>query len=524
MFGFRTVFARVYSVFLLALTVVLGVNSLLMGAAYREQLGEQQRKDMASFTENLASGAAYFLDSIGDTMSFRRSLAENKPLRDLFYSATQRYSSVIWVIDGMGNLIQIDGGDNPTGDGKTDDTVTGGTISGITYRTLCRAITDGETITIRGTLDGWFDSPMLSTAAPIKKGDTVLGAVVTHVSVVSLEAATNAMWITGVRIFGIAVLLGAVLAFWLSRRITQPIRALREASVQVAQNKFSQPIPVTSEDEIGQLVQAFNDMAGQIRLQEETRSDFVANVSHELRSPITSMQGFTQGMLDGTIPPEEHPRYLAIINEESRRLTKLIKELLDLSKIESGNFPLHLTDFDINELLRRVLVRYADRGEAKGLEMEVDFRQEFCRCRADADRIEQILVNLVDNAIKYTPDNGHISIWTHSTGQRALLSITNSGPGIPPEDIPYVFERFYKVDKSHTDKTGTGLGLAIVKRIVDQHGGTITVRSTPGKDTTFLLELPSGDRTPLQPAPPVDAEYVPDTNTADSADPSQTKE
>jgi len=517
MFVFRTVFARVFFVFLLAFIIVLGVNSIWLVTSFQDRLGAQQQKDMVSFTENIANGAAYYLDSVGDAASFRRALSENKDLRDLFYSATQRYDSVIWVIDGMGNLIQIDGESAFTG---KSGGITGETISGISYRTLCGAITEGKTITLRGTLDGWFASAMLSTAVPIQKGDAVLGAVVTHVSVVSLEASTQAMKATGVRIFGIAVILGAILAFLLSRRFTRPIRALREASVQVAQNIYSDPIPVTTEDEIGELVQAFNDMAAQIRLHEETRQDFVANVSHELRSPITSIQGFTQGMLDGTIPTEEHPRYLAIINEESRRLTRLIKDLLDLSQIESGDFPLRLADFDINKLLRQVLVRYADRGEAKGLEMEVDFRQESCFCRADVDRIEQVLNNLVDNAVKYTPENGRIAIWTHDTGQRTLVSISNTGPGIPSEDLPYVFERFYKTDKSHTDKTGTGLGLAIARKIVTQHGGNLSVRSTPGKETCFLMGLPSGYREP-QREPPVDAEYVPANNSTDT---SQTKE
>jgi signal transduction histidine kinase len=198
----------------------------------------------------------------------------------------------------------------------------------------------------------------------------------------------------------------------------------------------------------------------------------------------------------------------------------LIKDLLDLSQIESGDFPLRLADFDINKLLRQVLVRYADRGEAKGLEMEVDFRQESCFCRADVDRIEQVLNNLVDNAVKYTPENGRIAIWTHDTGQRTLVSISNTGPGIPSEDLPYVFERFYKTDKSHTDKTGTGLGLAIARKIVTQHGGNLSVRSTPGKETCFLMGLPSGYREP-QREPPVDAEYVPANNSTDT---SQTKE
>jgi signal transduction histidine kinase len=246
---------------------------------------------------------------------------------------------------------------------------------------------------------------------------------------------------------------------------------------------------VKSRDEIGQLAMSFNTMAEELKKQEDLRSGFVANVSHELRSPMTSIHGFAQGMLDGTIPQEDHQKYLEVIVGETRRLNKLIRELLDLSQIESGKFPLHMQVFDVNELISRVLITFEEKIVSKSLEIEVDFKQDKAMVQADPDRIEQVVINLLDNAVKFTGEGGNIKIWSHGTQDKMLIGVSDNGPGIPEEDQPYVWERFYKVDKSHSGKKGTGLGLSIVKKIIDQHGERITLQSQPGGGATFVFSL-----------------------------------
>jgi signal transduction histidine kinase len=280
-----------------------------------------------------------------------------------------------------------------------------------------------------------------------------------------------------------------MLVFISSSRITQPLKEMSEMTKDIAKGDLSKRVEIQSNDEIGLLAQSFNDMAGELAKQEELRTGFVANVSHELRSPLTSIHGFAQGMHDGTIAQDDQKQYLQIIVDETTRLKKLIRELLDLSQIESGTFPLNKKVYDINEQIRRVLIRYLDIIEEKGIDVEVNFKQDFCMVCADWDRIEQVLVNLIDNAIKFTPRDGKITLWSHECDGKVLVGVTDTGEGIAREDLPFIFERFYKSDKSHTEKKGTGLGLSIVKKIIEEHGHTIKATSNPGAGASFTFSL-----------------------------------
>ena len=193
-------------------------------------------------------------------------------------------------------------------------------------------------------------------------------------------------------------------------------------------------------------------------------------------------------MLDGTIPPEEHPRYLSVVLSETRRLTKLISELLDLSRIESGKFPLHYQRFDANELIARIMFQYEGRIEEKHINVDISFRQEQCVVWADPDRISQVVVNLIDNAVKFLEDGGSLTVWTLMDEEHAIVTVKDDGPGISADDLPYIFDRFYKADKAHSGK-GTGLGLSIVKKILEQHGQDIKCTSAPGRGTAFMFTL-----------------------------------
>ncbi|MEX1377378.1 MAG: HAMP domain-containing sensor histidine kinase [Eubacteriales bacterium] len=289
----------------------------------------------------------------------------------------------------------------------------------------------------------------------------------------------------------ITVLVSSLLVLISSRHITLPIQQLNKMCIDISNGNFDTQILTSGQDEIEQLATSFNSMAKNLKRHENLRSSFVANVSHELRSPITSIHGFAKGMLDGTIEEKDRAKYTQVIVDESMRLKKLINELLDLSQIESGEFPLHLTKFDINEHIRRVVIRYIDRMEEKGVNPNISLSDEHCMVFADIDRIDQVLVNLIDNALKFTPENGTISVWTSIDEEKVLVGVSDTGCGIPKEDLDNIFERFYKSDKSHTNKVGTGLGLSIVKKIIDQHGETILVRSSPNSGTQFIFTLTS---------------------------------
>ena len=282
-----------------------------------------------------------------------------------------------------------------------------------------------------------------------------------------------------------------VLVFAMTSLLIKPFRLVNETVQRYAKGDYNARIPVSGIREAGQLAVSFNDMADQLRDLESTRQSFVANVSHELRSPLTSMRGFLEAMEDGTIPPEEHEKYIGVVLAETRRMAAMVNDLLDLARIESGQTALKLEVFDVNELIRRTLITFEARIYEKQADVEVRFAQDQFFVEADPNQIAQVLRNLIDNALKYSPDGKKLRIATYSMRREVYVSVQDFGYGIPEEDVPYVFDRFYKVEKAHTPsgQSGTGLGLSIVKKIIDQHGQTITLNSAKGKGSTFTFTL-----------------------------------
>ncbi len=289
----------------------------------------------------------------------------------------------------------------------------------------------------------------------------------------------------------IALIGAGVVSYYTAYRVINPFVEMNTAVQCYSRGDFSTRIPVEDTDEAAQLGKSLNEMAEQLRGLEETRRSFVANVSHELRSPLTSMKGFLEAMQDGTIPPENYPEYIEIVLNETRRMVTLVNDLLDLARIESGTIQLHFEVFDVNELIRRTLLTFEARLVENEMEMEVRFAQEQCSVYADPAQIGQVLRNLIDNAIKYSPKGRSLFVSTYSMRKTVYVTVRDNGIGIPQEDVPHVFDRFYKVEKAHTPtpQMGSGLGLSIVKRIIESHGQSITVRSARGRGTQFTFTL-----------------------------------
>lgn len=289
----------------------------------------------------------------------------------------------------------------------------------------------------------------------------------------------------------LAFLVAVMSSYYNAHRLIDPFVEINHIVQCYSRGDFSQRISMKGKDEAAQLAKSFNEMAEQIKDLDNTRRSFVANVSHELRSPLTSMKGFLEAMQDGTIPPENYPQYIEIVLAETRRMAAMVNDLLDLSRIESGMIELHYETFDINELVRRTLITFEARLAEKHMEMEVRFAQEQCFVYADSVQIGQVLRNLIDNAIKYSEPGNTVGVSTYSVRKEVYVTVKDNGVGIPQEDIPHVFDRFYKVEKAHTPSptVGSGLGLSIVKRIIEQHGQTITVRSARGRGTQFTFSL-----------------------------------
>ena len=338
-----------------------------------------------------------------------------------------------------------------------------------------------------------------TVGVPYVRNDRVLGAVLIHTKAQAIEGDVWSVTRPVIIIALITLLLSGVLIFFYVRRIMRPLRDLTEASRAMTNGDFSVRVEgVQSAPEIREMANAFNTMADQLGDTERSRREFVANVSHELRSPITAISGFVQGMEDGTIPPEDHPKYLKLVGDETRRLTKLIQDLLALSRLERDDATLDIHDFDICEMLRRAIIRRMGDLERKQMEVDCDFREDPCMVRADSDRIEQVVVNLVDNALKFTPQHGRLRLITEDSGDCMTITVADNGTGILPEDRPHVFERFFTADRAHTAGKGTGLGLSICQRILEMHGQSIRLLDTR-EGAAFAFTLAKG--TPRAKAP-----------------------
>ncbi|KLU76273.1 sensor histidine kinase [Clostridium botulinum] len=287
-----------------------------------------------------------------------------------------------------------------------------------------------------------------------------------------------------------AIVFSSIIIYCFSQRIIiKPLEQINSAADKISKGEVHKRVQVQSGDEIGALANSFNSMAKSLEEVEENRRVFISNVSHELRSPITSIKGFIGGILDGVIPKEKENYYLSVAYEEIQRLTRLINDLLDLSSIEAGKFVLNVKEEDINEIIRLSIIKFETVIKSKKINVEVWLDDERLSVLVDRDKIIQVITNLIDNAIKYGKEEGNIEIRTKVKGQKVFVSVYNDGPNISKEDGKYIWDRFYKGDKSRTLKVSTGLGLSIVRRIVTQHGGDIWFENKENKGVIFTFTL-----------------------------------
>ncbi|MGG1550982.1 sensor histidine kinase [Paenibacillus ferrarius] len=298
----------------------------------------------------------------------------------------------------------------------------------------------------------------------------------------------NMPWIHAVYI--LVLVIGSFLILIAARYVVHPIVQLTEATKRVAKGTFdSANLPMKRRDEIGQLSVSFHEMATELAKLDHMRQDFVSSVSHEIQSPLTSISGFTKALKHKKISEENRLRYLTIIEEESERLSRLGQNLLQLSYLQQEQHPLKVSTYRLDEQLRRVVITLEPLWTAKEILMDVEL--EAIAIRADQDQLDQVWINLLNNAIKFTAPNGTIRIQSMGKMQHNIVSITDSGIGIPEEELINVFKPFHKVDKARSHSVGgNGLGLSIVKKIIDMHSGEIHVSSSLGNGTTFTVSLP----------------------------------
>lgn len=291
---------------------------------------------------------------------------------------------------------------------------------------------------------------------------------------------------------GIALLLSLVLAFGVARWVADPLQRLVAAS-QHEPVAEAEPVPERGPREVRDLTRAFNDMIARVRGSQTSQRNFVANVSHELKTPLTSVQGFAQAILDGTVStPAEQKQAAEVIYNESGRMHRMVLDLLDLARLDAGTADLKMTPVDMRVLLDGISEKFGLQAQKTEITLVVDAPADLPTLVADGDRLAQVFTNLVDNALRYTPAGGQITLQARASRTGMEIQVADTGAGIPADAIPHIFERFYQADLSRSggEKHGAGLGLAIVQEIVAAHSGRITVRSQEGLGTTFTVHLP----------------------------------
>ncbi len=301
-----------------------------------------------------------------------------------------------------------------------------------------------------------------------------------------LRAMTTALGVAAAA----AILTALAVSLFVTRRIVAPIQAMARASVRIAAGQYRERVAVPSDDELGELAVHFNRMAETLERVEEQRRDLIADVAHELRTPLASIAGYMEGLLDGVIPPE--PETFHRVHREAVRLQRLVDDLQELSRAEAGQVQVHPRRVDVRDLVETTVARLRPQFEDKGVSLTTELTAGLPPVLVDPDRIGQVLTNLLGNALQYTPAGGAVTVRAEREGGKVAIDVADAGIGIAAEHLPHVFDRFYRVDRSRRRATGgSGIGLTIVRHLVEAHGGSVRAESAgPGCGSTFTVILP----------------------------------
>lgn len=425
-------------------------------------------------SRNLYSEATLIADTYAsDLYTKETTLVEVKEQLD-FLSVYQ--SSKIQIINPSGRVI-LDSSEPLQVDKEVIIENFDSTITGSSYYTT-------------GNFFGTFNESVLTVIAPITSDYKVKGYVCIHLPMSQIEEFTNQLLNTSYVTFAIVFVISLLILIFFTEFVYTPLKKITYATEQYATGNMHYEFTVDNDDEIGYLAACLNYMASEIARTEDDQKKFVANVSHDFRSPLTSIRGYLEAMIDGTIPPEMYNKYLGIVLNETERLTKLTNSMLTLNNLNTKGMLLNKTHFDINQVIRNTTASFEGTCRTKDISFELILTGNILYAYADVDKIQQVLYNLIDNAIKFSNTNSKIKIETSVKKKRIFVSVKDSGIGIPKEDLKMIWERFYKSDLSRgKDKKGTGLGLSIAKEIITAHKENINVISTPGEGTEFIFTL-----------------------------------
>ncbi len=343
-------------------------------------------------------------------------------------------------------------------------------------------------------VDSFFGSlatDHLNILVPITSDFNIHGYVTVHCNTDSIQASCDSLMGISFVTLAILLVLSLIILIFFTELVYRPLKKITRAAEHYASGNMHYEFQVESDDEMGYLAGCLQYMAGQIAASEDDQKKFVANVSHDFRSPLTSVRGYLEAMIDGTIPPEMHEKYLGIVLNETERLTKLTNSLLTLNNLNTKGMLLDKADFDINQVIRSTASSFEGSCRKKNIEIQLVLTGNEMFVTADVEKIQRVLYNLIDNATKFSHNNSSIKVETYIKKNKLFVSVQDTGIGIPKDDLKLIWDRFYKSDFSRgKDKKGTGLGLSIVKEIIHAHDENINVISTEGVGTEFIFSLP----------------------------------
>lgn len=486
---FRKYFSMCCSITLAGI-VVLGVVFMVFAAQYFQE-------DKLGALEKNAEYAAQMSEKYIVSVDGQYQLANNTMLTSAWIPMAKALDADIYLANMSGEVLVC-----------THRSACNHMVYGIGEEILDEVRENGIYTEV-GKMGEIYKSSYYTAGVPLTLSDGRLAGVVFASS--SAQGLTDFMSEI-LRVFLLSVLVMMVvifvLAYIVSGSLTRPLREMAKATEAFARGDFSVRVPVNERDEIGKLAMAFNNMADSLAQQETVRRSFIANVSHELKTPMTSIAGFIDGILDGTIPQEKERHYLTIVSDEVKRLSRMVRSMLNIAKIEAGEMKLKPTVFDVNEVVLSSIFTFEQMIEKKHLDIR-GLEEGKVMVEADEDLIHQVVYNLLENAVKFVNEGGYIEVSYTVEQKRTYIHIKNSGEGIPKEEISKVIDRFYKTDRSRSmDKTGVGLGLYIVRQIVNLHQGEVIVRSVEGEYCEFSFSVATAPKALTKQPKPVDVREV----------------
>lgn len=467
---FKSIFGRMFWTYAMLLVIMISIPTLFMSGLLQQFTERKQIETISSVAHTIEDWTAVLQIEQNDVISVRA-------YDTLLHSWSRFTSSDITVINR---------------DGEVFDSTCG--IKSVPQN-IIESIDSDKTFITKSNFDDFYENKVLSISFPMHYKGNIIGSIIFNMGIPQIRSTVMELLLMFLLSSLVSLLLAAAVVYIQAKKISSPIASINKAAQNIAKGNFSERVDITTKDEIGQLASTFNFMASSIEKSETNRRHFISDVSHELRTPMTSITGFVRGMLDGTISDEDRNDYLKIVLDESTRLTKLVNDMLEMSKIQSGKFNINIAPFDINDLICSALISLESKMSDRHIDAEVDFRPDVLIALGDKDQIKRVLINLIDNAIKFSIENTVIHIKTYISGGKAHIAVANIGNEIPPNELNNLFDRFYKTDKSReVDRTGAGLGLSLVQNIIRVHNQTIKVSNEKNTDsdtytTTFEFTL-----------------------------------